>query len=205
MTWRDASMSQLTIYNANQPEIQTQVISNHSQIAACLNNVGVLFERWAAEHEIAQNDSEESHNQDSHNQDSILAAYDTSIANLKKAGGYTTADIVSLYPTHPDKDAFRAKFLSEHTHAEDEVRFFVKGSGLFCLHINKTIYAVLCEQGDLISVPAGVTHWFDMGSNPEFTCIRLFTNPDGWVAQFTGSDIATRVPNMDVHQEKNHG
>ena len=187
-------MSQLTIYNAHQPDIPTQIISNHNEITTCLKNVGVLFERWTAEQEIAQNDSQEN----------VLAAYATSITSLKKTGGYTTADVVSLHPTHPDKDAFRAKFLSEHTHSEDEVRFFVKGSGLFCLHINKTVYAVHCKQGDLISVPAGVTHWFDMGSHPEFTCIRLFTNPDGWVAQFTGSDIATKIPNMDATQDKDN-
>jgi 1,2-dihydroxy-3-keto-5-methylthiopentene dioxygenase len=56
---------------------------------------------------------------------------------------------------------------------------------------------VICEQGDLISVPDGTTHWFDMGPRPHFTAIRLFTNPEGWVANFTGSDIASRFPRFE--------
>ncbi len=53
---------------------------------------------------------------------------------------------------------------------------------------------MLCEEGDLISVPAGTRHWFDMGPNPRFTAIRLFTNADGWIANFTGDTIADRFP-----------
>ena len=48
-----------------------------------------------------------------------------------------------------------------------------------------------------ISVPAGTTHWFDMGSRPDFTCIRVFTTPEGWIGNFTGSDTATRFPDFD--------
>lgn len=185
-------MSQLTLYATKSPAQALKTLTDGEAIATELQSIGVKFERWQANQILAENAS----------QDEILTAYSDSIAKLSAAGGYTTADVVSLHPHHPDKAMFRQKFLSEHTHAEDEVRFFVKGSGLFCLHANDTIYATLCEQGDLISVPAGITHWFDMGAEPEFTCIRLFTNPEGWVAQFTGSDIAARVPNMDKVIEK---
>jgi 1,2-dihydroxy-3-keto-5-methylthiopentene dioxygenase len=57
---------------------------------------------------------------------------------------------------------------------------------------------VLCEKGDLISVPANTTHWFDMGKDPDFKCIRLFTTEDGWVGDFTGSEIARQFPDMDA-------
>jgi 1,2-dihydroxy-3-keto-5-methylthiopentene dioxygenase len=36
-----------------------------------------------------------------------------------------------------------------------------------------------------------------MGAAPDFKCIRLFTNPEGWVANFTGDDIASRFPNFE--------
>jgi 1,2-dihydroxy-3-keto-5-methylthiopentene dioxygenase len=99
-----------------------------------------------------------------------------------------------MHPSHPDKDAFRNKFLDEHTHSEDEVRFFVRGQGLFVIHANGRVYSVLCAKNDLISVPANTRHWFDMGPNPSFTAIRLFSNPDGWVANFTKDTIARRFP-----------
>ncbi len=105
--------------------------------------------------------------------------------------------MISLYPEHPDKDALRKKFLDEHSHSEDEVRFFVDGQGLFALHIADKVYAVLCEGGDLISVPASTTHWFDMGPNPNFKVIRVFDNEKGWVANFTGSDIASKFARLE--------
>ena len=83
---------------------------------------------------------------------------------------------------------------SEHIHAEDEVRFFVAGEGLFTLHLDGRVFNILCTQGDLIRVPAGTSHWFDMGPTPSFTALRRFINPDGWVAKFTGDDIAARFP-----------
>ena len=88
----------------------------------------------------------------------------------------------------------RRKFLDEHTHAEDEVRFFVEGEGTFYLHLGGRVFRTLCCRDDLISVPAGTPHWFDMGPAPRFAAIRLFTNPEGWVARFTGSPIAEGFP-----------
>ena len=106
-------------------------------------------------------------------------------------------DVVSLDADHPQKAALRQKFLAEHTHGEDEVRVFVAGQGLFSLHVGGRVYEVLCNRGDLIGVPAGAAHWFDMGPNPHFVAIRLFNNPEGWVARFTGSDIADRFSRLE--------
>lgn len=152
--------------------------SEGDAIAEALDEIGVSFERWPTRD--ADGD--------------ILAAYAPEIDRLKAEGGYQSVDTISLGPDHPDRDALRAKFLSEHIHAEDEVRFFVAGEGLFTLHSQGRIFNILCTQGDLIRVPAGTKHWFDMGPRPSFTAIRLFINPDGWVAQFTGDDIAARFP-----------
>src|SRR6185369_2697132 len=130
------------------------------------------------------------------NQDEVLTAYRDAIDRLVSEQGYQTVDVISLNANHPDKEALRKKFLSEHTHSEDEVRFFVAGRGLFTLHIDARIYEVLCEQGDLISVPAKTRHWFDMGPTPAFVAIRFFNNSEGWVAHYTGSPIAERFSRL---------
>jgi 1,2-dihydroxy-3-keto-5-methylthiopentene dioxygenase len=105
--------------------------------------------------------------------------------------------VVSLNASHPKKDELRQVFLQEHRHGEDEVRFFVAGEGLFSLHIGNRVYEVLCSRGDLISVPANTPHWFDMGPNPDFIAIRLFNNPEGWVAHYSGDDIANRFNRLE--------
>ncbi|MEN3159063.1 acireductone dioxygenase [Alkalimonas sp. NCh-2] len=177
-------MSSLTIYTAQEPTQPVFQSDNLVEIAEKLQQQGIRFEQWQANQPIEA----------STDHASILAAYSDDIARLKQQGGYVTVDVISLSSDHPDKVALRQKFLAEHTHSEDEVRFFVRGEGLFCLHLGEHIYQVLCQQNDLISVPANTPHWFDMGSDPNFTAIRLFNNPEGWVANFTGSQIASRFP-----------
>jgi 1,2-dihydroxy-3-keto-5-methylthiopentene dioxygenase len=159
-----------------------------AEISSILGSLGVEFEHWKADQPLAA-DAE---------QDAVLAAYQASIEALNKRYGFQSKDVMALRPDNPKKDEFRQKFLAEHTHADFEVRFFVDGSGLFYLHINNKVYMVLCEKGDLISVPANTTHWFDMGSKPNFKCIRLFTAADGWVGSFTGSEIARSFPDFDT-------
>lgn len=177
-------MSELTVFNSDNPAQPLLHTSNSNEIQQQLQGAGVRFEQWQANVPVTANSSSEQ----------IQAAYANDIAKLQAEGGYITVDVISLSANHPDKAALRQKFLAEHTHSEDEVRFFVRGQGLFCLHIGAKVYQVLCQQNDLISVPAGTTHWFDMGSEPDFTAIRLFNNPEGWVANFTGNDIASRFP-----------
>jgi 1,2-dihydroxy-3-keto-5-methylthiopentene dioxygenase len=181
-------MSALTVYPDNQSQSGV-LYTEYPEIEAQLRQAGVQFERWTANSELA----------DDADQDTVIEAYRESVERLMQQYGFQSVDVVSLQPDHPQKTAFREKFLAEHIHEDFEVRFFVDGKGLFYLHIGDKVYAVLCERGDLISVPANTTHWFDMGENPCFKCIRLFTIPEGWVATFTGSDIAASFPTFDQY------
>jgi 1,2-dihydroxy-3-keto-5-methylthiopentene dioxygenase len=180
-------MSRLRIFDEGQGEEPLHAFDDHAQIARELGKVGVRFERWEASQPIEPGAAPEA----------VIEAYRGDIERLQHEHGYQAVDVISLNADHPQKDALRQKFLNEHTHSEDEVRFFVAGQGLFTLHINDRIYEVLCCQGDLIGVPDGTRHWFDMGPNPGFVAIRLFTNPEGWVAQFTGDGIAQRFPRLE--------
>ncbi len=179
------TMSRLRIFAETEttPLLDT---SDPVTIAQELAMRGVRFERWPLRALAADAD-----------QEAVLAAFAPEVERLKGEAGYRAVDVIRMAPDHPEKQALRGKFLSEHRHAEDEVRFFVEGEGLFTLHLNNRVYAVLCTEGDLISVPAGTPHWFDMGPSPRFTAIRLFINPDGWIAHFTGDAIADRFPRHD--------
>jgi 1,2-dihydroxy-3-keto-5-methylthiopentene dioxygenase len=179
-------MSHLQIFHEDQPRQPLQHSADPDQIATWLHQAGVRFERWQAEQLVAPGAT----------QAEVLAAYRGPVDRLVTERGYQTVDVISLNAAHPDKDSLRKKFLSEHTHSEDEVRFFVAGRGLFTLHIGDKIYEVLCEQDDLISVPANTRHWFDMGPQPEFIAIRFFNNTEGWVARYTDSPIADKFSRL---------
>lgn len=148
---------------------------------------GITFTRWQARATLAADAD----------QAVILEAYAPEIARVQEQGGYATVDAIRMTPDHPDRVALRQKFLAEHVHSEDEVRFFVEGRGLFCLHIGTEVLQLICEQNDWIAVPAGTKHWFDMGEEPQFCALRFFNNTEGWVANFTGDPIGERYPSLD--------
>jgi len=180
-------MSRLTVYPDTDPSLKLVDTGEALEIAHMLSDIGVTFERWQASVPLA----------DDADQDTVLAAYDIEVKKLMAQGGYLTADVIRVTPDHPDRVAMRQKFLAEHTHDEDEVRFFVEGAGAFYLHQGGKVYRVKCERNDLLRVPANITHWFDAGPRPEICAIRIFTSAEGWVGHFTGDDIASRFPKFD--------
>jgi 1,2-dihydroxy-3-keto-5-methylthiopentene dioxygenase len=180
-------MTVLTVYNTLESHANGKRFTDFNEIESQLKAINVEFERWETTSELAADASQED----------VIAAYQDSIDRLNARYGFQSIDVIGLTPEHPEKSAFRQKFLAEHIHDDFEVRFFIAGCGLFYLHVADKVYAVLCTAGDLISVPANTTHWFDMGSEPSFKTIRLFTTPDGWVAKFTGDPIANHYPSLD--------
>lgn len=177
-------MSRLRIFGEADPTTALLTTEVQAEMAHELAKINVGFEQWRATQPVVPGDPPEA----------IMAAYRADIDRLVEANGFKSVDVVSIAPDNPNREEMRRKFLDEHFHKEDEVRFFVAGSGLFTLHVADKVYEILCEQGDLIAVPDGTTHWFDMGPEPSFVAIRFFTEPDGWVGHFTGTDIAQRFP-----------
>jgi 1,2-dihydroxy-3-keto-5-methylthiopentene dioxygenase len=180
-------MTTLSIFDIHAPAEPLRSFDDESPIRGELERIGVSFERWKAGETLAPGAG----------QPEVLAAYARDVDRLKARGGYVTADVVRMVPDHPEKAAMRAKFLAEHTHGEDEVRFFVEGAGAFYLREDDRVYQVVCTEGDLISVPQNRRHWFDMGPSPRFTAIRLFIEPAGWVANFTGDAVADRIARFE--------
>jgi 1,2-dihydroxy-3-keto-5-methylthiopentene dioxygenase len=181
-------MTQLTIFDEADHSRVALKTQDAEAIRVSLAAIGVSFERWTPPAPPSPNAGDAE----------VLAAYDKDIRRLTESGGYKSFDVIRIQPDHPKREEMRAKFLDEHIHEDDEVRFFVAGAGMFYLHADRRVHMLLCEAGDLIRVPAGMRHWFDMGPAPHFCAIRLFTTPEGWVAKFTGEPIARRFPRFET-------
>ena len=122
--------------------------------------------------------------------DALLAAYGPKIDELKARGGYVTADVIDVNAETPGLDAMLKKFSSEHWHDEDEVRLIVEGRGLFHIHpVGQPVFAIEVEAGDLIRVPRGTHHWFDLCGEKRIRAIRLFQDKSGWTPHYTGSGV----------------
>ena len=160
-------------------------LNDPSAVRQFLDMRGIVHERWSADRELPSGATDEQ----------VLAAYDHLLKPLMDKGGYQTADVIRVDGHTPNLEGIREKFIREHTHSEDEVRVFVEGQGFFWFHkegLEDDVFALLCERGDLISVPANTKHWFDLGDPPKVCAIRIFTDQAGWVPQYTNSGIDQR-------------
>ncbi len=167
-------MAVLTILN------EDKTLTGTEEIASALAGHGIDYERWTPAHPIADNAPS----------DEILNAYSREIEALKQRGGYVTADVIDVNPATPGLDEMLAKFNREHWHNEDEVRFIIAGHGLFHIHsANGAVLAIEVAAGDLIRVPRGTLHWFNLCSDRRIRTIRLFQDTAGWTPHYTDSRV----------------
>ena len=113
------------------------------------------------------------------------AAYQGPLDALKAQNGYVHQDEVALTPETPNLDAICAKFVDEHLHEEDEVRFVLDGAGVFEIRSRDDRWMkVTVEAGDLIVVPKDRYHRFYLTDGKSIRCARLFQDPSGWVPHY---------------------
>jgi 1,2-dihydroxy-3-keto-5-methylthiopentene dioxygenase len=153
------------------------------EVTAHLASIGIEYELWEPAHAIEPDARTEE----------VLAAYGPEIDKLKRRGGYVAADVIDVNPTTPHLDAMLAKFNREHWHDEDEVRFVIYGRGVF--HVRPRLgplTAIVVEAGNLIRVPRGTSHWFDLCAERTIRAIRLFQDTSGWTPHYTDSGVDRR-------------
>ena len=159
---------------------QNRTLHEKEEITDYLASIGIDYERWELPKTV--NDDASS--------DEILATYSDPIKKLKQQGGYVTADVIDVTPETPNLETMLAKFSREHWHDQDEVRFIVRGRGLFHIHPRQgPLTAIEVEAGDLIRVPRGTWHWFDLCGDRTIRAIRLFQDQSGWTPHYTDSGV----------------
>jgi len=159
---------------------ENRSIGDRDELVAYLAGVGIEYERMDAAPALSSQSSA----------DDLLAAYAPKIDDLKKRGGYVTADVIDVNSQTPGLDAMLQRFASEHWHDEDEVRLIVEGRGIFHIHpTTGSVFALEVDAGDLIRVPQGTHHWFDLCGDRRIRAIRLFQDKSGWTPHYTDSGV----------------
>ena len=167
-------MARITIPDENRQ------LEDVQEIRDFLKPFGIWYEKWDVEGRVGEDATNEE----------ILEAYDPEIQRLMEAGQYVTADVINVVPDTPGLDAMLAKFSKEHIHTEDEVRFTVRGGGIFHIHPKEgPVFAVQVESGDLINVPKDTKHWFDLCEDRTMRCIRLFEDKSGWTPHYVDDPV----------------
>ncbi len=156
-----------------------ETLRDQTRVTSYLKERGIWFELWEADVAFASNASEEE----------ILGAYQSSLKPFMAKGGYAVADVINVHQRTPNLHALRANFLREHTHVEDEIRFFVDGEILFWFNTGEYVFSVKCSRGELLGIPAHMKHWSDLGERPFIKAIRIFKDKSGWVPYYTESGV----------------
>jgi 1,2-dihydroxy-3-keto-5-methylthiopentene dioxygenase len=159
---------------------EQRTLRTPQEITSGLAQHGIDYERWQPAHPVPDDAPAEE----------VLRAYANEIEQLKARGGYMTADVIDVNPDTPGLDDMLAKFSREHWHDEDEVRFIIAGRGLFHIH-SKTgnVLSIEVSAGDLIRVPRGTLHWFNLCADRRIRAIRLFQDTAGWTPHYTESHV----------------
>ncbi len=160
-----------------------RVVSDQAEIAAVLEPVGIWYRRFEGSDQLPADAGDQQ----------ILDAYREPIAELMAEGGYVTADVINVKPDTPNLEGMLNRFNKEHFHDEDEVRFIVHGRGLFHIHPSAgEVFSIEVVKGDMIRVPRGTHHWFDLCEDKTIRAIRLFQDQSGWTPHYTGTGVDGR-------------
>jgi 1,2-dihydroxy-3-keto-5-methylthiopentene dioxygenase len=166
---------------------KNQILQDYDKVRDFLAGINIVYEYWEPVADLSHDASNEE----------VLNAYSKPINELKRRGGYVTADVITVNKNTPGLDAMLAKFNIEHRHDEDEVRYIVSGRGLFHIHSQQQeeqeqrdqVVAIEVDAGDLICIPRDTLHWFDLCGDRKIRAIRLFQNISGWTPHYTYSAI----------------
>ncbi len=158
---------------------ENKTLTDRQEVTAFLAARGIEYERWTPSRDLGPDASAEE----------VLDAYAQQVDALKARGGYVTADVIDVKTDTPNLDVMLAKFNREHWHDEDEVRFILEGRGLFHIHSNDGVFVLEVGKGDLIRVPRGTHHWFDLCAEKRIRAIRLFQDASGWTPHYTESGV----------------
>ena len=160
--------------------MEARRLDDPKEIKTFLADKGIHYEQWPLEDRVNPDAPAET----------ILQAYAAEIDELKRRGGFVTADVIDVRPETQGLDAMLQKFSKEHTHTEDEVRFILQGRGVFHIHPQSgPVFGIEVWAGDMISVPMGTKHWFDLCTDRRIRAIRLFQDMTGWTPHYMDSGV----------------
>ena len=178
-------MSILSVYHQSSPDTPNKVLTHGDDIAATLAEQGVRFEQRELAERIRPGTAVEE----------VISTLGGQLDAVK--GDFAVVEAFSVNPEHPQKEELRAGWADERRHAGNGAHFFVSGRGLLNLRIGEYVYALVGERGDLVNVPAGTSHWLDIGEQPNLVLVQLYENEGGRKVELTGEQSAGSYPGLD--------
>jgi len=176
-------MSILCVFHPSSPDLPNKVLTHHDDIAATLAEQGVRFIHQPLELRVRPGTGEQA----------VLGDCRELLDQLMTAHGSAAFRVLDRDGAQPAQVDLR----DEHVHDAEEVFALVSGRAQVGLRLGDYVYAVLCEKGDQLVVPARTRRWVELGDNPFCVALRLFANEQGVEPRFTGDETARLFLGID--------
>ncbi|SDA68103.1 1,2-dihydroxy-3-keto-5-methylthiopentene dioxygenase [Pseudomonas sp. NFPP33] len=177
-------MSSLAVHLHTSPELPNKVLNHADDIASTLAAVGIDYRQMELPAALRPGCE----------QAEFDAAYGLWLQAFMGKEGHVHQELFNLQRNHPQKLELRARYLDEQVQSSASTWLFLGGFAQLSVHLDGYVYVLQGERGDLLTLPAGTRHWFDLGEEPHLLALRLSPSED--TPERTGDDIASRFPRL---------
>ncbi|MES1940742.1 acireductone dioxygenase apoprotein [Salinisphaera sp. T5B8] len=132
--------------------------------------------------------------------DEVIGSYIEPLDRLMRKMPRVALDVASVALTHPRRDTIERELMIEHAHDAVESQLLVHGAGVLFIRTADTVYALACEPGDYVRMPAGLRHWFRMDGTRAFRTIRFFEDETRPRLSHRGADMRGLFELVDEHR-----
>ena len=103
---------------------------------------------------------------------------------VREEKGYRCFDFIECCDKLPNYDQLLNRFYQEHIHSDEEIRFFLEGSGYFDVRdVDDNWIRIWAEKGDLILLPPGIYHRFTLDQKVLYSSMNSLDSKLSAVAQ----------------------
>lgn len=179
-------MSSLAVHLHTSPELPNKALNHAADIASTLAAVGLDYRQVELPAALRPGCEQAEFDQ----------AYGLWLQAFMGNEGHVQRELFNLQRNHPQKLELRARYLDEQVQASTCAWLFIGGFAQLSVHLDGYVYRLQGERGDLLTLPAGTRHWFDLGEEPHALVLRLSQSEE--TPERTGDDIASRFPRLEA-------
>lgn len=121
----------------------------------------------------------------------VVGLHNSVFEFLQQENGYLWSDLQSVHPGSPNLQALIATYGRYHTHTAAEPVYMLAGEMIYgFVQPDGSQVQLLLQPQDYLHIPAGVEHWCSPSAKLYFKVVRYFTNAEGWMPHYTGTQLS---------------
>lgn len=182
-------MSYLTIYQHEQPDRIDLETGLPLEIGELLSDYRILYQKIPLDDDVESKALDKDYQLDLKRQ----------AVPMDRQHQFPFATVMIVDHQYPNYDRLRMKYLSEYSLDRDEILLILEGEALLSFHDDNKVLQLLCNKGDAVIIPGGLTRWVDFGEAPGMLALmKCMQQEQDQVMHYTGSHFADFFPRLDT-------